>query len=78
MTPAQQLEVNRFTDAMWVLLRYAERMHPRGADVYGPVLHTARILERRGFLKVTGRRKAYSVCLTEAGHDALQETTKRR
>jgi hypothetical protein len=68
VTPAQELEMQRFTYTMWTLLRYAGKFHPTEAEVFGPALRTARILERRGFLSVTGK---YKVRLTEAGREAL-------
>lgn len=77
MTPIQQLELKRFTDPMWVLLRYAGRT-PDDAEVYGPLLRAARVLERRGFLKVTAKRNAYSVRLTQAGFDALEQDAQRK
>jgi hypothetical protein len=67
MTPVQKLEMRRFTHCMWTLIRYAGKMHPLDAELFGPVLRTARILERRGFLSVTNKDK---VCLTAAGHEA--------
>jgi hypothetical protein len=74
MTPAQELEMQRFTYTKWTLLRYAGRLHPIEAEVYGPLLRTARILERHGFLSVTGE---YRVRLTEAGHEAIRNIPRR-
>jgi hypothetical protein len=50
MTPAQQMEVRRFTYSMWTMLEHARKMHPSEAEIGGPYMRTARILERRGFL----------------------------
>ena len=74
MTPAQELEMQRFTYTMWTLLRYAGKFHPTEAEVFGPLLRTARILERHGFLSVTGK---YRVRLTEAGHEAIRNIPRR-
>jgi hypothetical protein len=41
--------------------------------VSGQALRTTRALERRGFLFVTSDEK---VCITEAGHEALQTMGK--
>ena len=71
MTLAQEMEMRRLTPGMWFLLHYAGKMHPTGAEVFGGVLRSARILERRGFLTVVGRPKARSVHLTDAGREAL-------
>jgi hypothetical protein len=77
MTPAQQMEARRLTPNMWALLRYAHKMHPIAAGVYGPSLRSARILERRGFLSVTrdhnGPHSDCSVQLTKAGLEAMAD-----
>lgn len=53
------------TDTMWLLLRYAKRMHPMEAAVEGSFMRTARILERRGFLSVVGKRvQPWPRCIT--------------
>jgi len=77
MTPAQEMETRRLTRNMWFLLHYAGKMHPTDAEVFGGVMRSARILERRGFLTVVGKSKAYSVRLTEAGLEALEREAKR-
>ena len=77
MTPAQQMEVRRFTYSMWTMLKHARKMHPSEAEIGGPYMRTARILERRGFLSVTGTPKRYSARLTEAGQEALASKAAR-
>jgi hypothetical protein len=72
VTPIQKLEVRQLTRAMWTVLRYAKNVHPI-ALVSGQALRTTRALERRGFLFVTSDEK---VCITEAGHEALQTMGK--
>jgi hypothetical protein len=67
MTPCQRLEVKRFTELMWTLLRHAGRVHPRPIDVSGQALRVAKILKRRGFVTV----QANDMLLTDAGHEAL-------
>jgi hypothetical protein len=77
MTPAQEMEMRRLTSSMWALLRYAGKMHPSDAEVFGGFMRSARILERRGFLVVVGKSKARSVRLTEAGLEAVGRGAKR-
>jgi hypothetical protein len=71
MTRAQEMETKRFTQSMWTMLRYAKKMHPFTAEVGGPFMRTATILERRGFLTMARKRKGCNIALTEAGHEAL-------
>jgi hypothetical protein len=70
----QELEMRRFTDNMWALLCYAGRMHPMEAEVFGNAMRSARILERRGFLAMTGKHKFQ---LTELGHEAIRNIPRR-
>jgi hypothetical protein len=74
MTPAQRMEVMRFTDLMCSLLRYADKMPEGMAGICGPSARTARILTRRGFVILdSGKRpKDWSIRLTEAGREALE------
>jgi len=52
-------------------------MHPIAAEVGGPFMRTATILERRGFLTMMRERKGSNVHLTEAGHEALRSSYVR-
>jgi hypothetical protein len=73
MTPAQELEMRRFTASMWSLLRYAARMQPHAA-IGGSRLQTANLLQRHGFVIVMRARDyggGHQLTLTSAGHEAL-------
>jgi len=66
MTPAQRTELKRLTRTMRGIL---QRAATGSGDVCHPFPHSARILERRGFVTIDRRQPDgfYAVRLTPAG-----------
>jgi hypothetical protein len=75
MTPAQQMEMRRFTANMRSLLDYAGKHHPHEVEIGGRSwMRTVRLMERRGFVTLIGPardRGFHKIKLTAAGLEAL-------
>jgi hypothetical protein len=61
------------THIMWMILRHAQQMQGVDCWVAGPMVRSANILARRGFLEIRRRKRGmHDIWLTEAGFEALK------